>query len=65
MKIKFNSNDDLHLNKILKFRILTISIRNIFEKDGKYYYQGIFLDDCLYGPKRLPRNLPECIIFDN
>ena len=39
MKIKFNSNDVLALNKILKFRILTIIIRNIIEKDGKYYPQ--------------------------
>ena len=31
MKIKFNSDDDLPLNKILKFHILTIIIRNIFE----------------------------------
>ena len=47
MKIKFDSNDNLPLNKILKFRALTIIIRNIFEKDSKYYPQ-IFLDDCLY-----------------
>ena len=47
MKIKFDSDDNLPLNKILKFRVLTIIIRNIFEKDGKYYPQ-IFLDDCLY-----------------
>ena len=47
MKIKFDSDDNLPLNKILKFRILTIIIRNIFEKDGKYHPQ-IFLDDCLY-----------------
>ena len=47
MKIKFNSDDNLPLNKILKFHVLTIIIRNIFEKDGKYYPQ-IFLDDCLY-----------------
>ena len=46
-KIKFNSNNDLPLNKILKLCILTIIIRTIFEKDGKYYPQ-IFLDDCLY-----------------
>ena len=44
MKIKFNSNDNLPLNKKLK---LTIIVKNIFEKDGKYYPQ-IFLDDCLY-----------------
>ena len=47
MKIKFDSDENLPLNKILKFRVLTIIIRNIFEKDGKYYCQ-IFLDDCLY-----------------
>ena len=47
MKIKFNSGDDFPLNKQLNFLILTIIIRNIFEKDGKYYPQ-LFLDDCLY-----------------
>ena len=47
MKIKFDSNYILPLNEILKFRALTIIIRNIFEKDGKYYPQ-IFLYDCLY-----------------
>ena len=47
MKIKFDSNDNLALSKIPKFRALTIIIRKIFEKDGKYYPQT-FLDDCLY-----------------
>ena len=47
MKIKFDSDDNFTLNKILKFCVLTIIIRNSFEKDGKYYPQ-IFLDDCLY-----------------
>ena len=47
MKIKFNSDNDLPLNKILKFHVLTIIERNVFEKDGKHYPQ-IFLDDCLY-----------------
>ena len=46
-KIKFDSDDNLPLNKILKFHVLTIIIRNILEKDGEYYPQ-IFLDDCLY-----------------
>ena len=36
MKIKFSSYDDLPLNTVLKFCILTIIMRNIFEKDGKY-----------------------------
>ena len=43
MKIKFNSDDDLPLNKQLKFFNLTIIVRTIFE-DGKYYSQ-IFLDE--------------------
>ena len=47
MKIKFNSDDDLPLNKILKLHILTIIIRSVFEEDGKYYPQ-VFLDECLY-----------------
>ena len=47
MKIKFDSGDNLPLTKILKFRVLTIIIRNIFEKDNKHYPQN-FLDDCLY-----------------
>ena len=47
MKIKLNSDDNLPLNKILKFRILIIIIRTILEKDDKYH-PGIFLDDCLY-----------------
>ena len=47
MKIKFDYDGNLPLNKILKFHVLTIIIRNIFEKDGKYYRQ-VFLDDSLY-----------------
>ena len=47
MKIKFYSHDNLPLNKILKFSLLTIIIKHVFEKDGKYYSQ-IFLDYCLY-----------------
>ena len=31
LKIKFDSDDNLPLNKTLKFRVLTIIIRNIFE----------------------------------
>ena len=46
MKIKFNSDDDLPLNKQLKFHNMTITIRSVFE-DGKLYPQ-VFLDDTLY-----------------
>ena len=47
MKIKFNSDDDLPLNKQWKFLNLTIIVRTVFEEDGKYYPQ-IFLDEYLY-----------------
>ena len=47
MKIKFNSDDDLSLNKTLKFHLMTITIRCVFEEDGKLYSQ-VFLDDTLY-----------------
>ena len=47
MKIKFNSDDELPLNKQLKFLSVTIVIRSVFEYDGKYYPQT-FLDDCFY-----------------
>ena len=46
MKIKFNSDDELPLYKILKFHMLTIIVRSVFD-DGKYYPQ-IFLDVRLY-----------------
>ena len=47
MKIKFNSDDNLPLNKPLKFHMMTIIIRSVFEEDGKLYPQ-VFLDDTLY-----------------
>ena len=47
MKTKFNSDEDLPLNKSLKFRLMTITIRYVFEEDGKLYPQ-VFLDDTLY-----------------
>ena len=47
MKIKFNLDDNLPLNKQLKFLRATIIVRGVFEEDGKYYPQ-VFLDECLY-----------------
>ena len=47
MKIKFDSDDKLPLNKQLKFLRVIIIIRSVFEDGGKYYSQA-FLDDCLY-----------------
>ena len=47
MKIKFNSDDDLPLNKPLKFHAMVIIMRSVFEEDDKLYPQ-VFLDDTLY-----------------
>ena len=47
IKIKFNSDDDLPLNKPLKFYAMIIIIRSVFEEGGKLYPQ-VFLDDAWY-----------------
>ena len=47
MKTKFNSDDDLPINKSLEFHLMTITIRHVIEEDGKFYMQ-VFLDDALY-----------------
>ena len=47
MKIKFNTGDNIPLNKIIYFPTLTIIIRSITKKDDKCYPQ-LLLDDCLY-----------------
>ena len=46
MKIKFNSDDDLPLNRPLKFHMLTIVVRSVLQENNKYYPQ-FFLDECL------------------
>ena len=46
-KIRFESNDNLPLNKPIKLRLLIIIIRSVFSEDGKFYPQ-LFLDDALY-----------------
>ena len=43
MKIEFNSDEDLPLNKPLKFQNMTITIRSVFQ-DSKLYLQ-VYLDD--------------------
>ena len=48
IKIKFNSDDELSLNRPLKFHAMIIIIRCVFEEDGNLYPQ-LFLDDILYG----------------
>ena len=42
MKIKFNSDDDLPLNKKLKFYSITITLISAFKEDSKLYPQFFF-----------------------
>ena len=37
MKMKFDSDDSLPLNKTLKLHNMTLIVRSAFEEDGKYY----------------------------
>ena len=46
-RIGVNTEDDLPLNKPLKFPTLTIIIRCVFQEGEKLYPQ-IYLDECLY-----------------
>ena len=46
-KIKFDTGDNLSLNRQLKLHMLQIIARSIFEEDGKFYPQ-VYLDECLY-----------------
>ena len=45
MKIKFETDYNLPLNKQLKMHMLTIVVRSVFQEDGKFYPQ-IYLDEC-------------------
>ena len=46
-KIEVNTDDDVLLNKLLKFPTLTIIIRCVFQEGEKLYPQ-IYLDECLH-----------------
>ena len=45
MKIKFESDDDLPISKIIT--VCVITIRGVFEENDKYYPQ-VFLHACFY-----------------
>ena len=47
MKIKFDSDDELPLNKTVEIPIVTIVVRVVFHENNKYYPR-FFLDECLY-----------------
>ena len=51
MKIKFESNDDLPLGKILNIPVTIMIVRSVLEEDGKYYPQTL-LHECLYEYKK-------------
>ena len=46
-KIGANTDDNVPLNKTLKFPSLIITIRSIFQ-NGKKLYPQVYLDECLY-----------------
>ena len=45
MKMKFNSDDELRLNKAIEIPSMTVAVRAVFH--DKYYPQ-VFLAECLY-----------------
>ena len=47
IKIRFESDDNLPLNKTLKLHILIVNVRSVFEKDGKYYRQIFQTNVCM------------------
>ena len=47
MKIKFNSDDGLPLNKTIEIPSMVIVVRAVFHENNKYY-PHVFLDECLY-----------------
>ena len=46
-KLRFSSDLNLPLNRLIQFRTLTIYINCVIEKDSKYYPE-IYLDEALY-----------------
>ena len=47
MKIKFNSDDKLLLNKTIETHSMIIVVRAVFHENNKYYSQ-VFWEECLY-----------------
>ena len=47
MKIKFESDDDLPISKIINIPLCALIIRGVFEEENKYYPQ-VLLHDCFY-----------------
>ena len=47
VKIKFNSDEELPLNKTIEIPTMIIVVWSIFYENNRYYPQ-VFLDECLY-----------------
>ena len=47
LKIKFDSDDNLPLNKTIEIPTITIVVRAVFHENNKCHPQD-FLDECLY-----------------
>ena len=47
MKIKFDSDVELPLNKTIEISSKIIVVRVLFHENSKYYLQ-VFLEECLY-----------------
>ena len=47
MKIKFNSDHELSINKMIEIRSMIIVIGVAFHQNNKYC-QHVFSDECLY-----------------
>ena len=45
VKIKFNSDDELHLNKVIETLTVTLVVRDIFLENNEYY-PYVFLHEC-------------------
>ena len=50
MKIKFNSDDELPLNKTIEIPTMKIVLKAIFYENNKFYPQ-VLLYECLYKSK--------------
>ena len=46
MKVKFNSDDDLPINKMIEIHKVAIVVRAVFHENNKYYVQ--VFSECLY-----------------
>ena len=44
MKIRFKTNDDLPLNKIINIPVCVVTVSSIFKQDNEYHPQVLFHD---------------------